>query len=355
MAEEAAPLDFKDRESLEAWLKSQPREVAVIIAARAALRALPLFSRSAPHAENARQFAEWTLALFRATAVARVAGKYPARAYELRDTCHSARFAVVNTLAGTLAGSIAATFVAEAVQKLALAAAYALVNMPAHAFRFDYSVAPEYAVAEAASEAVHAAVDAAAAAAAFAAWTLISEDARAIRWSGGAPALANLPLWTDGALPTRITESWMSFERALPTDEDWDVWIDWYEARLSGGPVPEEIEFVYATVPQEKWDEGPAAANEWIKDQLRRLRDVDLSDNLVAEDYVEAEIVRADHYPKTSSATGGRRAARSGAASGRDRARHPRRQDRLAARADLGGLFCRLAERGARSPARASR
>ena len=56
---------------------------------------------------------------------------------------------------------------------------------------------------------------------------------------------------------------------ALPArNEDWDVWIDWYEERLLGGSRGEAYELVFASAPQEVWNEGPAAANAWIKAHL---------------------------------------------------------------------------------------
>jgi hypothetical protein len=51
--------------------------------------------------------------------------------------------------------------------------------------------------------------------------------------------------------------------------EDWDVWIEWYQDRLRGGSRGEAYELVFASVPQEEWDKGPAAANAWIKRKIR--------------------------------------------------------------------------------------
>ena len=60
----------------------------------------------------------------------------------------------------------------------------------------------------------------------------------------------------------------MRLKKVLPIDEDWDVWIDWYKRRLSGGSRGEDYELVFASVPSEEWDKGPAAANAWIKAHL---------------------------------------------------------------------------------------
>jgi hypothetical protein len=84
---EAELVEFRDRKELKAWLDKQPREVSVAIAARAALRVLPVLE----HANEAGDFTRTIfLAVFRATGVAWVAAKYPTQATRLRATAAAA-------------------------------------------------------------------------------------------------------------------------------------------------------------------------------------------------------------------------------------------------------------------------
>ena len=71
---------------------------------------------------------------------------------------------------------------------------------------------------------------------------------------------ADLPLWPSG-VPKWASAAWTELKAALPAKQDWDVWIDWYEKRLRGGSRDEAYELVFASIPQEEWERGPAAAN----------------------------------------------------------------------------------------------
>jgi hypothetical protein len=54
----------------------------------------------------------------------------------------------------------------------------------------------------------------------------------------------------------------------LAADEGWEVWTDWYEARLAGDaahPPNEALEVARVTIPDEIWRQGPAAVNAEIK------------------------------------------------------------------------------------------
>ncbi len=77
-----------------------------------------------------------------------------------------------------------------------------------------------------------------------------------------------MPLWQTGS-PDWATDDWRALKAALlAANEGWEVWTDWYEARLagdSGHPPDEALEIARATIPDEIWNQGPAAVNAEIK------------------------------------------------------------------------------------------
>ncbi len=258
-AQQRPKAEIKDSESLEAWLKGQSREVAIAIAVRAALRAMPLAARIARKGVGPQQQRELTHlagAIFRALASARASVQDPHRTLIL-----SARNA-----AGAAADSSIVAIVAAEVARAAMFATSAAANSAAAA------AAANPHAAGVATAAVRAFVDA------FVSADLSASDAEADAWNqirsdivsvqrDGVRAHLEAPLWQQPE-PRWVRPAVDSLQAALPGDENWVVWIDWYEQRLRGGTRGEDYELVFATVPEEEWDKGPAAANEWIHDHL---------------------------------------------------------------------------------------
>ena len=247
-------VDFSSRDEVKRWLDAiQPakrqREVAVAIAARAALRVLPLLAREVKkrHSKPAGILRRLLAPCLRGTALPWAAARYPAHDNELRAHAAAAAFA---------ASYAAAAYAATADAADAADAA---------------SAAAEAAAAAAASSAA-AAASAAAASAAAVAYTAgdasPADDAALIDAGRSTADLAGRPLWPNGA-PTWASEAWRDLKSALlARGEDWDVWTDWYEARLAGDaahPANEALEIARATIPDETWKRGPAVVNAEIK------------------------------------------------------------------------------------------
>lgn len=79
--------------------------------------------------------------------------------------------------------------------------------------------------------------------------------------------LMMLPLW-HGDAPKGILENWERLKASLPSDEDWWVWTDWYEARLTGWKYPAqplifELERDRISIPEDDWNhpDNPAHVN----------------------------------------------------------------------------------------------
>ncbi len=246
-------VDFSKGEDVEAWLRTQPRETAIILAARAAARVAPGVVRDA----DLRHFAGLTLEVFRMIALARAAAKYPARASGLRDAAAAATDAAY-------AAAARATAVA------ADAAARAAVRAAAFASAFADAFA-----AELAARATAFAADAADAAFADAFAAAAAADARALQidarlWPRGEEI--DRPLRGDGrSLPDLFAELWSRLKADLLSrpNENWHVWTLWYDAWLDGRPVyaqvaparREQLEFDICLIPEADWNKGPAHVN----------------------------------------------------------------------------------------------
>jgi hypothetical protein len=228
-----------DWEELEVWLKTQPREVSVAIAARCALRVLPLLN--APGSVDTVSDTV-VLPVFRAISLA----------FSYADGSESAR--------ERLAANAAVVYAAAAVETAAYATAYAAAANAANAAAYA-----AYAATNAA--AANAAANAAAYAAATTA-TALSSDQREINNGKRAEDLVRTSLWPDGSVPDAISKSWEGLKAALLSGrmENWTVWTDWYEDRLKGAPPePEAVALARVLLPESTWWKGAKAVNTAIR------------------------------------------------------------------------------------------
>lgn len=275
--------EIDDKDSLESWLKGQSHEVALTIAARATLRT-PLV----------RNWFVSPLAIFRAAAVARLAGKYPARAKELRAAASAAYHAANGYAQPRQAGEdrdavreafAAAALTASAVAKHASQAASiaaSAVESAANATRLvggahwykvfnDALVSPKAPDHPSAAEAyAKREADAYTAAVNFSErsnfWHEIRADVSALL-EAASDWVADLPLWS-AVPPDWARKSPVPLKFGLRADDEQDVWIDWYNDRLRGGSRGEAYELVFASAPINVWEKGQAAVSAWIRSHL---------------------------------------------------------------------------------------
>lgn len=84
-----------------------------------------------------------------------------------------------------------------------------------------------------------------------------------------AAARGYAPLWAR-EIPNWATEAWAQLRSILASgDDDWDVWINWYEDRLAGRPsADEDLDVALAMLPDDLWEQGPNAVNAEIRRRM---------------------------------------------------------------------------------------
>lgn len=284
-------VNFSDDNELRRWFEARPREVAVVMAARAALRALPILVER--YEQGSKRYRSSTvLPCFHAAVTSWLAARFPDHSIPIRNVAMAAERAAVraadvadgdvdnSTPAGEAA--YAAGAAARAVHDACVADSYAAAieragpdidaRDHAEAAYRDF----QYAAAGAAVTAVKCGAFAVGASAAEDA---ITGDIAAFEGVDTAESLrrrvlelAMTRLWRlrEGG---PLLETWRRMrETLLRANEDWDVWTGLYDALLTGqGPNDPAVALAYVTLPDAMWGDGPEVVNAEIK---RRLADL---------------------------------------------------------------------------------
>ncbi|WP_092859360.1 hypothetical protein [Albimonas pacifica] len=84
----------------------------------------------------------------------------------------------------------------------------------------------------------------------------------------GSDQLALLPLWLTRQ-PQQLLELWNDLRRKLlDAGDGWDVWVGWYEARLSGGAIDWDLERDIALISDALWEGAPRELNARISELI---------------------------------------------------------------------------------------
>jgi len=247
--------DIKDKKSLEAWLNDQLEAVrqncAVFIAARSALRVLPI-------AVDGIQFSDWwrnddltAIVSVRSVLILSVAAKLPTN--DMRKTAYAsvADTAAVNAYATAISAAYAYAYVSDASAADASAA-----YIPRSAASTE--VSPSVAAASAAAYASAAAADG---------WRNVRADC--VVWvdhaaADGTCGIDVAPL-IDGEFVT--IPDWAVVREKLLNDSDpkrgadWSFWVHWYDKILRGDPQDWDMLYEIAVSQDIDWEASPREVN----------------------------------------------------------------------------------------------
>lgn len=273
------PEDFSDREAVEAWLREQPREFAVAIAARVALRALPFIMDGIDDTDQFKSIQPITIfsiscvnyfasSKYKLDMKANKFIKYQYKsaigiAERLDRTSESLKETARRSTEIKDSGSLIYRMHAEDTESTANAIRCAISASAAHQnseFMIDYNSILNTALMQpnhGYKNYSPAKLDHSTFRDAFHA------DAKRISSADkGLEGILSHPLWA-AATPAKVDERWSELKRGLlsAADEGWEVWTEWYEARLRGDPFDPALEEARVLIPDALWEQSPKAVN----------------------------------------------------------------------------------------------
>jgi hypothetical protein len=284
-------VEFSKREDLERWLEDKPREWAVVLAARAALRAAPTLSTVFDLIDVGG--GNIILPTFRGMAASWVASGWIAHsadlyAVEAADAVRAATSYAMGIQAA-YATTQATSFATEIAYASGLDVAYAAASATEHVVKAASSAnVPNDDVRKADHRGNEV-------------WAAVSADATALEAKSGfnvRPSdLAIQGLWPTGT-PAWAIENWSTLKRRLlKADKGWEVWIDWYEARVEGGPAMAALEVARVQIAREVWRRDPRVVNAHIKRLIEEYEKLQLEEREVFEHAVAGGSLKDNSLP----------------------------------------------------------
>lgn len=250
--------DLKTREDIIEWLVDEPQEVVIVFAARAALRAVPFLSSATVKKGD---FAAASSVIILRTF------------YSLRTTLCKGIHPEMNI--NFTSAAEAADEAAEIVDGITVHHSYthAAVYM---AYFAAQSTLKDDAIlySDAAADIVN---TTAADNPTF--WKTYNYDRDFLRQQRSLPAqtalaLSSQPLWPNEptGIPLLLTARWDELrQKLIKLDEDWNIWVEWYQDRLNGASPATAIDLEIAKINslEKNYNRGAKVANA----ELKRLSD----------------------------------------------------------------------------------
>ena len=252
--------EIVDKKNLEAWLKSQPNEVSLTIAHRAAMRALPLFWNWTLFSNDAAKRSIGALPILWANLSSGVVAHCPSAfvQVEIESNCSAAADDVTRVATRAYAGFDTLTLASHYSAKLASAVSDETFGLNVSQ-QIGTMNAAEY-FAKSAAKAVAYTVDKKQSNAGNSnarVWSSTRSDCT-LHVAGA--NLGRVPLWSNRGNPN--LELWMDTKKKLPKDiTKWQFWIKWYEAELAGEPLSCAMLAEIAKIKQQEWQRGPLHVN----------------------------------------------------------------------------------------------